>query len=220
MKRRQSGARFTSDELISRLVDHLDRQREAGECPTIIPTSVLEQLRDGQLDQRAAQKARAHMATCLVCRNAYAELAGATQALAGLSPIKASATAPVVSIEALVRKFVDECKTTLRSFRHREVQRSYSDPAYRFLASVVSDVAASYPPALDRDLEKIRHLERALQERLDELRVLKALLIRSDNLVVEIRRAGPTDSTRETLLAEVQTQRQTIVHALHVVTRV
>lgn len=63
-----------SDPLGRDLIEILDARRRAGECPVNLPASVLERLVTNMLDTGEAERVRNHLAECVICLDAYAEV--------------------------------------------------------------------------------------------------------------------------------------------------
>jgi tetratricopeptide (TPR) repeat protein len=71
------------DSAVAAWLADLDRQREAGACPTPIGVDELVRTASGRASVEEAGAVREHVATCLPCLNAYAELVSAATSPAG-----------------------------------------------------------------------------------------------------------------------------------------
>ena len=61
-------------QLVQELIRELEALREAGACPSNIPAAVFDELIAGRLPTERAEQVRQHLAACLICLSAYAEL--------------------------------------------------------------------------------------------------------------------------------------------------
>src|SRR6266542_1690504 len=101
-------------ELPNALIGYLHQERDAGRCQTPISIETFEQLLDGSLGNDAS--VREHLADCLFCLNAYAELQGAsTSLLAQETP-----TSIFERLEARVQQLATDFEQALRRLRNWE----------------------------------------------------------------------------------------------------
>src|ERR1700675_3564266 len=71
------------DSVVAAWLADLDRQRAAGACPEPIGADEMVRTAAGRASAEEADAVREHVATCLPCLNAYAELMGAMTGQAG-----------------------------------------------------------------------------------------------------------------------------------------
>jgi hypothetical protein len=234
MKRARPGS--VRADFLSQLAGYLHAAREAGRCDTPVPRRELDRLVDGSANPDARRRAWQHLAWCVFCLNAYAELRGAALSLqelgvapAPVAPVVTEATLPVVApgreekarraFQMRVKKFTMELQGVLRTWQHRAVQRHWSDPAegidwqLDLAASPRSVPSLAESPGPDV-LEALERAERRAEEQLEEIRTVKRLVATSQDLLADIRDAGLAVDVRSELISALESQRARILGLL------
>jgi hypothetical protein len=229
MRKRTGPASMPAD-FLNQLASYLHTGRATGRCDTPIPLSELERLADGSGDPEAREREWQHLAGCVFCLNAYAELRGAVISLrepgavpepAGQGPLpKAPLDDEGVrrSFRVRLKALTVELQGILRTWQHRAVQRRWSDPARGIDWQL--DLVASQPlPSLTEPpgpdiLGALERAERRADEQLEEIRTVRRLVATSEDLLRDIRNAGLADDIKSEQIAELESQRTRILGLL------
>jgi hypothetical protein len=206
MTRKKTHKNDISDaEFAHGLLDYIQDQRDAGRCENRVGIRQIEEFIDNQLPSEEASKLRNHIADCVFCMAAYAELQAAARALSEVQPSQAPALAAARSIPepptfevALAKRvalLVEAFQQARRRFGHRAVQKQYSEP----------DIDWS-PAEIDRSQlpDRLEAIERLMAERLDDLRHIRRLLNESELIRADLQRRGIRASTAQALLSQLQ----------------
>jgi hypothetical protein len=230
MKKRAGPAGIPAD-FLNQLASYL----ATGRCDTPIRPSELERLADGSGDPDARERDWQHLAGCVFCLSAYAELRGAAISLrepsaahepaapaAGQAPLPEAPQDDEAMRRALrmrLKALTVELQRLLRTWQHRAVQRRWSDPAagidwqLDLVASSRSLHSLAEPPGPDI-LGALERAERRAEEQLEEIRTVKRLVATSEDLVRDIRNAGFADDVQSEQIAELESQRMRILDLL------
>jgi len=186
---------------------------ESEACDAPLTTGTLERLATGTLDKARMNQARHHIAACLSCLNAYARVQSVLEAPSpGETIEEGSPTASgaargagtrAARLEDEVRRLREKIENELRRFKHRTVQRQYSEPpAWDDERSDSSDEdSTTSPGARARRLAAAR---RALEERLAVVTTLETLVRDYDRLLAAARTATPEATSTRRLREELE----------------
>jgi hypothetical protein len=230
MKKRAGPAGIPAD-FLNQLASYL----ATGRCDTPIPLSELERLADGSGDPDARERAWQHLAGCVFCLNAYAELRGAAsslrepgEAFAPAARAAAHSALPEApqddeamrrALRMRLKALTIELQGVLRTWQHRAVQRHWSDPAegidwrLDLVESPRPVPSLAEPPGPDI-LGALERAERRAEEQLEEIRTVKRLMATSEDLVRDILSAGLADDVKSEQIAELESQRTRLLGLL------
>jgi hypothetical protein len=209
--------------LVLRLFETLD----AGECKTPLDSKVLEKLANGRLASRAAQKARDHIAQCVYCLNAYAEVqsilemptpAEAIQEEAETRPARVT-TAATRGLFDQVRELISTIEREVRQLRHRAVQTEYSDPGLHAYASLALMDVRSMPmsgseESFDELVSRLQTARRSLEEQLSQVMTFTKLIEQHEQLATQLQAAKMESVEKRRLLGELSKARVLLGAAL------
>jgi hypothetical protein len=180
----------------------------------------LEQLIDSELSAQDSERARRHIAECLFCLTAYSELLAASPRLTTSEVAAASRPAHAVErLEQSVVEFLTEAEQLRQHLRHRALQRQYSEPSLLSVDPAIwpeeHKLGSELGPkteGIDRELSaQLDVVERALRERLTEVRLLKDLVARGRELRKSIYGSQLPSPTRKELLRRIDSSLSPIV---------
>ena len=229
--RKRARAASVPEDVLNQLASYLDTGRETGRCQQPLPSSELERLAGGSSDAGASARAWTHLRGCVYCLNAYAQLHAAASSLLEVSGTSMAVAAPAAAaapdrfdtaaLDALRRRLAElggEIQRTIKSWRHRAVQRSWSDPAYEAASSLglmapLADYLPAESPRPDI-LLTLDRLQRRAEEELEEILAVKRLAATSEQLRQDIRDARLPDDVRHELISELDVQYHRIVSVL------
>jgi hypothetical protein len=201
------------DAIVLKLVEALG----AGECEAPLAPMVLEKLATGSLEARKAGQARDHIAQCVYCVNAYAEV---------LNVLEMPTPAEVMEEESEVRRqrasqtpsdvgtqvseLIREIERETRYLRHRTVQREYSEPS---LFEEERD-PGRLPFKKSRSVSKSEPSSRSAEEQRAFVAKFMGLVKQHGRLATRVKAAKVAPFEKQRLLGELEEAREAISHAL------